>query len=58
MENPANKDKLKSLQSDLKTQQRNVDQYEGYLQQSIDSKERGRILIKSVVEKAINKKFL
>ena len=57
MENPANKDKLKSLQSDLKTQQQNVDQYKGYRQQSIDSKERGRILIKSVVEKAINKKI-
>ena len=57
MENPANKDKLKSLQSDLKTQQRNVDQYKGFLQQSIDRKERGRILMKSVVEKAINKKI-
>ena len=57
MENPANKDKLKSLQSDLKTQQRNVDQYKGFLQQSIDRKERGMILIKSVVEKAINKKI-
>lgn len=57
MENPANKDKLKSLQSDLKTQQRNVDQYKGFLQQSIDRKERGMILIKSVVEKAINQKI-
>lgn len=56
MENPANKDKLKSLQSDLKTEQRNVDQYKGFLQQSIDRKERGRIFIKSVVEKAINQK--
>lgn len=56
MENPANKDKLKSLQSDLKTEQRNVDQYKGFLQQSIDRKERGRIFIKSVVEKALNQK--
>ena len=56
MENPKNKDNLKHLESDLRSQQKYLDQSKSYLQPLIADKERGENLLKTILEKVLDQK--
>ena len=57
MENPKNKDNLKHLESDLRSQQKYLDQSKSYLQPLIADKERGENLLKTILEKVLDQKI-
>ena len=57
MENPNNKDHLKRLESDLRSQQKYLEQSKSYLQPLIADKERGENILKTILEKVLKQKI-
>lgn len=57
MENPNNKDNLKRLESDLRSQQKYLEQSKSYLQPLIADKERGENILKTILEKVLKQKI-